>query len=259
MQMVLIDFQSSLATNTGTYTYTFNYTGGGDTIKAVAVGIMLIDGNYYYPPIAPCVTSFAEVSPIVVAFSSSPVTFAPEAFGAIAGCAGKNYKFLAAAPAAGSVEVVEFYHSGLDHYFVSWVADEIAKLDAGTVIKGWNRTGHAFRAFTSPQTGTSPVCRFYLPPAYGDSHFYGRGTAECNATAAKFPGFTLEDPQFMHLYLPVAGNCPAKTTAVHRAFSNRADTNHRYSTDPQIMALMVSEGWLAEGDGPDLVVMCAPN
>ena len=24
-----------------------------------------------------------------------------------------------------------------------------------------------------PQTGTSPVCRYYLPPAFGDSHFFG--------------------------------------------------------------------------------------
>ena len=28
----------------------------------------------------------------------------------------------------------------------------------------------------------------------GDSHFFGRGTAECNETGEKFPAFVLEDP-----------------------------------------------------------------
>ncbi|MEO7157308.1 MAG: hypothetical protein ABI039_07100, partial [Vicinamibacterales bacterium] len=37
-------------------------------------------------------------------------------------------------PASGEVAtVVEFYNEAFDHYFITWVADEIAKLDAGTV------------------------------------------------------------------------------------------------------------------------------
>jgi len=110
-----------------------------------------------------------------------------------------------------------------------------------------------------PQAGTSPVCRFYIPPALGDSHFYGRGTAECNATAQKNPTFVLEDPDFMNMILPVAGVCPVGTTNVYRVFDGRLDANHRYMTDKAIRDQMVAKGWIAEGDGPDLVVMCAPQ
>ena len=106
--------------------------------------------------------------------------------------------------------------------------------------------------------GTSPVCRFYIPPALGNSHFFGRGPAECNATGQKNPSFVLEDPAFMHLVVPTAGVCPAGTTPVYRVFSNRPDANHRYMTDRAVRTQMVSTGWLAEGDGPDLVVMCGP-
>jgi len=46
---------------------------------------------------------------------------------------------------------------------------------------------------------------------------------------------------------------------VYRVFSNRADANHRYTTDRATRDLMVARGWLAEGDGADTVVMCAPR
>ena len=63
----------------------------------------------------------------------------------------------------------------------------------------------------------------------------------------------------MQMFLPVAGVCPANTTEVYRVFSNRADANHRYMTDKAVRQMMVDKGWLAEGDGPNLVVMCAPE
>jgi len=109
------------------------------------------------------------------------------------------------------------------------------------------------------RSGRSPVCRFYIPPGLGDSHFFGRGTAECNSTGTKNPSFVLEDPAFMQMYLPVLGVCPANTAQVYRVFSNRPDANHRYMTDKTVRDQMVTKGWLAEGDGPDLVVMCAPQ
>ncbi len=62
----------------------------------------------------------------------------------------------------------------------------------------------------------------------------------------------------MHLFLPQTGVCPAGTTPIYRVFSDRADANHRYMTDRAVRDFMVASGWLAEGDGPDLVVMCAP-
>jgi hypothetical protein len=154
---------------------------------------------------------------------------------------------------------IEYYNQSLDHYFLTHIAAEIAILDAGVTIKGWVRTGQSFNVYTAAANGTSPVCRFYIPPGKGDSHFYGRGTAECDATAAKNPSFINEDPQFFHVMLPAAGVCPAGTIPVYRVFSNRADANHRYMISAAIRDLMVSQQhWLAEGDGPDLVVMCVP-
>jgi len=153
---------------------------------------------------------------------------------------------------------VEFYNAELDHYFLTHVADEIALLDAGTTIKGWARTGQSFKVSVAATAGSSPVCRFYIPPSLGNSHFYGRGTQECNATRDANPTFVNEDPQFFHMTLPVQGTCPPGTRNVYRVFSGRADANHRYMVDAGIRAAMVGKGWIAEGDGVDLVVMCAP-
>ena len=162
-------------------------------------------------------------------------------------------------PGGPAVSVIEYYNASLDHYFITWIQAEIALLDAGTQIKGWVRTGQSFKAYTTAQAGTSPVCRFYIPPGLGDSHFFGRGTTECNATGQKNPSFVLEDPVFMHMFLPNVGTCAAGTTPIYRVFSNRPDANHRYMTDPAIRDQMVVRRWLAEGDGPNLVVMCAPQ
>ncbi len=162
-------------------------------------------------------------------------------------------------PGGPAVSVIEYFNAALDHYFITWIAGEIAILDAGTQTKGWVRTGQSFKAYTTAQAGTSPVCRFYIPPGLGDSHFFGRGTAECNSTGQKNPSFVLEDPVFMHLFLPNAGTCAAGTTPIYRVFSNRPDANHRYMTNPAIRDQMVAKRWLAEGDGPNLVVMCAPQ
>jgi N-acetylneuraminic acid mutarotase len=157
------------------------------------------------------------------------------------------------------VPVVEYYNAALDHYFITWGLAEQAFLDAGHTPTPWVRTGSTFNTYTTAQAGTSPVCRFYIPPAEGDSHFFGRGTVECDGTGQRYSDFVLEDPQFMHLFLPVAGTCPANTMPIYRVFSNRTDANHRYMTDRTIRSQMVSRGWVVEGDGPDLVVMCAPQ
>jgi hypothetical protein len=164
----------------------------------------------------------------------------------------------AAPPATATALAVEYYNAALDHYFITHLPAEIAILDAGVTIRGWLRTGETFLVYAASASGTSPVCRFYIPPALGDSHFYGRGTAECDATGAANPAFVNEDAQFFHMVLPVGGVCAAGTRVVYRAFSNRPDANHRYMVQRTIRDQMVARGWLAEGDGDDRVVMCGP-
>jgi len=156
------------------------------------------------------------------------------------------------------VTVVEYHNASLDHYFISWSSNEIRDLDTG-VHQGWIRTGQSFKAYIVEEPGTSPICRYYIPPPLGDSHFFGRGADECKATGQKNPSFVLEDSAIMQMYLPSAGICPQGTSEVYRVFSNRPDANHRYMTNRLVRDQMVANGWLAEGDGPNAVVMCAPQ
>ena len=160
-----------------------------------------------------------------------------------------------AAPAA--VTLVEFYNTSLDHYFITHVADEITKLDTG-VFKGWARTGWSFKGFAGAASGTAALCRIYIPPGKGDGHFFGRDAAECDGTMAKNPTFVLESATFFYDYPPTQGVCAAGQVPVYRVFSNRADANHRYTTSRAVRDQMMGKGWLAEGDGADTVVMCAP-
>ncbi len=113
-------------------------------------------------------------------------------------------KSVSVRPLANSVDkysAIEFYNASLDHYFITYVADEIAKLDNGT-FKGWARTGETIKAYLTPQATTSAVCRIYIPPGKGDGHFFGRDNGECDGTMNKNPTFVLESATFFHLYLP---------------------------------------------------------
>ena len=163
-----------------------------------------------------------------------------------------------ATPGPVPVTAIEFYHASFDHYYFTWIADEITMLDNGT-FKGWARTGLSFKAYSTPQSSTSAVCRIYIPPGKGDGHFFGRDANECDGTMTKHPDFILESSTFLYLFPPTLGSCGAGSVPVYRVFSNRADANHRYTTIRIVRDHMVATGWLAEGDGSDIVVMCAPQ
>ena len=188
--------------------------------------------------------------------SEGTYAFTVRVVDAFGGFASRSFTFTTRSGA--SATVVEFYNTALDHYFITWIGAEIAILDEGVAIQGWRRTGKAFSTLTAARGDTSPICRYYIPPQLGNSHFFGRGASECSATGANNPTFVLEDPSFMHMVLPTGGACPAGTAPVYRVFSNRPDANHRYTIERAVRDEMVTRGWLAEGDGPDLVVMCAP-
>ena len=174
-------------------------------------------------------------------------------------------QFIGAAPALpGTRYVVEFYNANLDHYFMTQNVSEIADLDLG-VHQGWSRTGQQFLAYTKGDgpAGTNPVCRFYgLPSAGLDSHFYSASREECAEVEVKFPlSWKLESPNVFEIALPntTTGACPAGTAPVYRLWNQRVDSNHRYATDPYIVAQMVKQGFKREGYGEVGVTMCAPT
>jgi hypothetical protein len=159
--------------------------------------------------------------------------------------------------------VVEYYNASLDHYFITPLAGEIDALDAGA-IAGWTRTGFAFGAADSTAAGLNPVCRFYIPPAHGDSHFLSASPDECAAVRARigadpnFSGYIEETPAEFYIALPDAlGTCPAGTTNVYRLWNARADSNHRYIADFGTREAMIAQGYVAEGYGPQGPAMCA--
>ncbi|HZQ60942.1 MAG TPA: hypothetical protein VFC24_06300, partial [Casimicrobiaceae bacterium] len=164
---------------------------------------------------------------------------------------------------------VEYYNASLDHYFISDLQPDIDALDSGR-IAGWARTGQSFRVFATQSAGgatVNPVCRFYIPPAHGNSHFFSASPAECatiqakSATDPNYSGYVYESPSAFYIALPdtSTGACPSGTAAVFRLWNQRADSNHRYTTDPGIKAQMITKAYVPEGYGPSATIMCAPT
>ena len=165
-----------------------------------------------------------------------------------------------AAPPVVAVPVVEYYNAALDHYFMSSLAADIAALDSGA-LKGWARTGLAFNAFPQAVAGANPVCRFYLPPANGDSHFYSASPAECARGAHEVSDVRVR-----------GGRRDARGAARrdHGGLSSRVPSRCSGSgtiartriiaTRPiaSVKAAMLAKGYVAEGYGPDATIMCAP-
>jgi hypothetical protein len=171
------------------------------------------------------------------------------------------------------VQVDEFYHAGLRHYFITADATEKEALDTG-VHSGWVRTGESFKAYAKgsrPDGSIDPVCRYYSPPfnetEYGvfplgvDSHFFSADADECTSVLRGCCGWSweLENDNAFQINLPdkATGACPVGTIPVYRLWNQRTDSNHRYTTRTAIKAEMLAAGYLAEGYGPDGVVMCA--
>lgn len=129
------------------------------------------------------------------------------------------------------------------------------------MLKGWQRTGESFGAYTAFAPGYDPVCRFYIPPALGDSHFISASADECAQVRSRFPAYIAEGPTYMGEALPdpVTGACAATQVPVYRIWNQRRDSNHRYTIDPAIRNQMVALSGIVEGYGPDAVAMCAPQ
>lgn len=187
--------------------------------------------------------------------------------GTIAANRATNFAGTAAAAPVTAVTIVEYFNSSLDHFFISALQPDIDALDSGR-IAGWARTGQSFKVFPSQASGgpgVNPVCRFYIPPEHGNSHFFSASAAECDAINAlvgvnpNYSGYVYETPNAFYVALPdtTTGACPANTMPVYRLWNQRADSNHRYTTSTDIKAQMIAAGYVAEGYGPDVVIMCA--
>ena len=180
-----------------------------------------------------------------------------------------NFAGAAAVIPALPVSAVEYYNAALDHYFISDLSPDIDALDSAA-IGGWSRTGHAFNVFPSQVSGgagVNPVCRFYIPPQHGNSHFFSASPAECatiqqkTLTDPNFSGYVFESPNVFYIALPntTSGACPTGTIPVFRLWNQRADSNHRYTVDAVVKAQMIAAAYVPEGYGPSASIMCAPT
>ena len=160
---------------------------------------------------------------------------------------------MAAAPGVPLV-ALEYYHPGLDHYFVTASPAEINALNDGQ-FSGWVPTGFSFPVFGHDEgvAGASPVCRFYGRPEVGlDSHFYSASPAECQEVRQKFASSWLqESDNVFGVYAAdtVTGACPIGTDPVRRLYNRRPDANHRYTDRDDVAMAMLPKGYVAEGYG----------
>ena len=167
---------------------------------------------------------------------------------------------------ANTSTVVEYRHSGFDHYFITPVAAEIALLDVhAPPFQQWQRTGNLFNVYapaTAP-AGSVAICRFFNDHfAPKSSHFYAPHGLGCEGTIAFFPDWLLEDDKLFNAMLPDAssGACPAGTAPIYRLYNNGMGNapNHRFVTSLAEQQHMINLGWIAEGSGIG-VGMCVPQ
>ncbi|MEO5700931.1 MAG: c-type cytochrome [Casimicrobiaceae bacterium] len=158
---------------------------------------------------------------------------------------------------AGKITIVEYYHAGFDHYFMTGVAAEISGLDNGT-IAGWKRTGQQFATNAATSGGTTPVCRFFSASfAPKSSHFYTPSDSECFTVKAN-PSWTFEAEVFQVALPTASGTCPSGTRPLYRLYNDGQGgaPNHRYTTALAVRTQMVGLGWIPEGYGTLGVSMC---
>ena len=151
-----------------------------------------------------------------------------------------------------AVDIVEFHHTALDHYFLTADPGEIAMIDAGGLGSAWSRTGRSFHGWSASiaATGAVDACRFFGTPGLGPaSHFYTVDSGEC--AAVKNDAFwTYEGIAFRVLPLSSAGACPTGVSVVQRLYKPAADVTgirHRYVTSADDVEAMKAAGWMLEG------------
>lgn len=264
-KFLIIDFPGGVPPGgAGRYHFQFSFTVPSAVASPLALKVVFaakatVGTQTYYSPLFPCTTNMANVPALTVPTSNmfTPLNLTP--YLTQQACNNVTYD-LTPGGSAPTAAVVEYHHSGFDHYFITPSAAEIALLDARTPpFQDWSRTGLSFNAYanaTAP-TGSVAICRFfndhYAPKS---SHFYAAQGFGCEATLAQFPDWGLEDDKLFNTMLPDAnGACPQGTNPVYRLYNQGmgAAPNHRFVTTLAEQQVMVNRGFVAEG-----VVMCVP-
>jgi hypothetical protein len=130
---------------------------------------------------------------------------------------------LAFRPVAASLKAIEYYHAAFDHYFITAIADEISKLDAGVFV-GWTRTGEAFNVYANAGAGLVPVCRFFTT-AFGakSSHFYAPRGLGCEGTLANPDWSSSKATCFIRLFPTRAARArPARALSIASTTTGKA-------------------------------------
>ncbi len=144
---------------------------------------------------------------------------------------------------------IEYYNPSLDHYFMTADPSEVAILDAGQIIRGWQRTGYIFKVYAPGVAAGIPACRFFGREGIGpNTHFFTILANECedvmNNALWTFEGlvFRTEGPN------PV-GECAVDRVPVVRMYNNGkgGEANHRYLTSHSEIDVMLQQGWIIEG------------
>jgi len=152
------------------------------------------------------------------------------------------------------VRAVEYYHSGIDHLFVTANPLEIDALDSGTV-GGWLRTGQRFRVDDAASPGLVPVCRFYTSAYAGKAtHFFTASSSDCQQLKTS-SDWVYEGVAFYARLPDASGTCGAGNVAVQRLFNGGQGgaPNHAYTVHDATQKLLTHSGWVPEG-----VAFCAP-
>ena len=150
------------------------------------------------------------------------------------------------------IQVVEYFHRGSNHYFMTGSSDDQRLLDATAAAGQFARTGRSFSAWSTAAIGrpadTVPVARFFSPALA--SHVFTSNPADISAlralpATATAAGFVDEGIAFFAMQ-PENKRCATGLKAIYRAYNNRPDGNHRYSNDVAVQAAMVTTGFLNE-------------
>jgi len=149
-------------------------------------------------------------------------------------------------------DAIEYRHAGLDQYFYTANAAEIAGLDAGTGARGWARTGKSFRVLLEAGCPSAvreqSAYRFFGKPGVGpSSHVFTVDREECRIVADS-GAWLYESVAFWATPPDSRGGCSQPgEIPLYRVWKSFGDSNHRFTTERAVVEEMKAKGWVDEG------------